>query len=217
MNQQINRLLVGVLCLGFLPACASVQEENWETLFAEAQRAYQQGLYGEAEELYLAALANSERFKEEDPRVSASLDHLAAFYRAQEKPEEAEPLYRRALEIREKLLGPEHLAVATSLQHLAWVCYERLNYAEAELLYRRALAIRENLLGPEHPVLSQNLADLGLLSWRQGKRGEVESLYRRALEINEKAFGPEDPSVSRQRKWDTLGPRVKRELEGLRG
>ena len=23
--------------------------------------------------------------------------------------------------------------------------------------------------------------------------------------------------VSRQRKWDTLGPRVKRELEGLRG
>ena len=24
-------------------------------------------------------------------------------------------------------------------------------------------------------------------------------------------------TVSRQRKWDTLGPRVKRELEGLRG
>ncbi len=49
MNQQISRLLVGVLCLGFLSACASVQEENWDTLLAKAEKAYQQGLYGEAE------------------------------------------------------------------------------------------------------------------------------------------------------------------------
>ncbi len=85
MNQQINRLLVGVFCLGFLPACAPVQEARWENLFAEAQRAYQQGLYREAEEFYLAALTRAERFKEDDPRILTSLDHLAVLYRAQRR------------------------------------------------------------------------------------------------------------------------------------
>ena len=38
---------------------------------------------------------------------------------AQGKYAEAEPLYQRALEIREKALGPEHPDVALSLNNLA--------------------------------------------------------------------------------------------------
>jgi tetratricopeptide (TPR) repeat protein len=44
----------------------------------------------------------------EHPNVATSLNNLAALYKAQGRYAEAEPLYRRALEIWEKALGPEH-------------------------------------------------------------------------------------------------------------
>ncbi len=64
---------------------------------------------------------------------------------------EAEPLYRRALEIREKQLGPNHPDVAQSLNNLAELLRAQGNYAEAEPLYRRALEIFEKSLGKDHP------------------------------------------------------------------
>ena len=48
-----------------------------------------------------------------------SLNNLALLYRAQGQYAKAEPLYQRALGIREKALGPEHPDVARSLNNLA--------------------------------------------------------------------------------------------------
>ena len=71
------------------------------------------------------------------------LNDLAEQYRAQGKVAEAEPLYKRALAIREKALGPQHQDVATSLDNLAELYRAQGKVAEAEPLYKRALAIRE--------------------------------------------------------------------------
>ena len=59
----------------------------------------------------------------------------------------AEPLYKRALAIYEKALGPDHPSVAESLNSLAGFYHAQGSYAEAETLYRRALAIFEKGLG----------------------------------------------------------------------
>ena len=76
---------------------------------------------------------------------------------------EAEPLYRRSLEIREKQLGPDHPDVATSLNNLA-VLYQAMGrYAEAEPLYRRSLEIREKQLGRDHPDVATSLNNLAVL------------------------------------------------------
>ena len=80
-----------------------------------------------------------------------SLNNLAALYRATGAYAQAEPLYQRALAIREKALGPEHPHTATSLNNLAVLYRATGAYAQAEPLYQRALAIREKALGPEHP------------------------------------------------------------------
>ena len=40
--------------------------------------------------------------------MATSLNNLAGLYHAQGKYGEAEPLYKRSLAIREKILGPEH-------------------------------------------------------------------------------------------------------------
>ena len=71
--------------------------------------------------------------------------------RSQGRYADAEPLYQRALAIREKVLGPEHPDVATSLNNLAALYHAQGRYADAEPLFQRALAIQEKALGPEHP------------------------------------------------------------------
>ena len=71
-------------------------------------------------------------------------------YHAGEYAEGIQPA-RQALEIRERLLGPEHPDVATSLNNLAQLYRSQGRYAEAEPLHQRALTIREKALGPEHP------------------------------------------------------------------
>ena len=56
-----------------------------------------------------------------------------------------QPLFQRALHIREQQLGPEHPDVASSLNNLANLYCEQGKYAEAEPLYQRALHIREQV------------------------------------------------------------------------
>jgi tetratricopeptide (TPR) repeat protein len=104
---------------------------------------------------------------------------------------EAEPLYKGALSLQEKIVGREHPITAASVQSLALLYYHMGRYLDAELLYSRALAIRQKTLGPEHPDTAQTLNDLALLYTGQGRYDDAEPLYRRALEVREKSLGPE--------------------------
>lgn len=48
----------------------------------------------------------------EHPETAASLNNLASNLAAQGRANEAEPLYRQALETSQRVLGPEHPATA---------------------------------------------------------------------------------------------------------
>ncbi|WP_437312110.1 tetratricopeptide repeat protein [Sorangium sp. So ce388] len=110
--------------------------------------------------------------------------------------DEAIPLARRALELREKALGPEHPGVAINLNSLAGLLQTKGDYAAAEPLYRRALAIQEKALGLEHPDVAQSLNDLAELLWAKGDYAAAEPLFRRALAIREKALRPDHLDVA---------------------
>ncbi len=77
-----------------------------------------------------------------ETHAAASLNNLASLYHAQGKHTEAEPLYRRALAIWEKALGPEHPHVAASLKNYARLLRETGRGAEATRMEARAEAIR---------------------------------------------------------------------------
>jgi len=112
------------------------------------------------------------------------------------KYDEARPLIERVLEIRERVLGPEHSDVASTLNNLAILYKTRGDYAKAEPLYGRALNIREKALGPEHPDVASSLNNLAILHKTRGDYARAEPLYGRALNIREKALGPEHPEVA---------------------
>ncbi len=128
--------------------------------------------------------------------MAMSLNNLAALYKNQGRYAEAEPLYKRALAIYEKKLGPDHPDTGISLNNLAGLYKNQGRYAEAEPLYKRALAIDEKKLGPDHPDTATSLNNLAGLYDGQGRYAEAEPLYKRALAIKEKKLGPEHPSTA---------------------
>ena len=124
------------------------------------------------------------------------LNQMAYYLRQRAQYVEAEPLYKRALAIREKVLEPEHPDVAQSLNNLASLYQDQGKYEQAEPLYQRALAIWEKTLGPEHYLVAVNLNNLAMLYKAQGKYGQAELLLQRSLAIREKVLGPEHPAVA---------------------
>src|SRR5262249_31986166 len=88
---------------------------------------------------------------------------LAQLYSAQGKYNAAESLYKQALAIHKKVLGPEHPRTSTTLNNLGFLYFKQGRYYDAEPLYQKSLAINEKVLGPEHPrtaITRRNLADL---------------------------------------------------------
>ena len=135
-------------------------------------------------------------FEVYDSGISDNLNNLAAFYEAQGRYADAESLYKRALAIREKALGPDNPDVSDSLDNLAAFYEAQGRFADAESLYKRALAIREKALGPDNLAVAGTLSKLAAFYEAQGRFADAKSLYKRALAIREKALGPDNPDVS---------------------
>jgi CHAT domain-containing protein/Tfp pilus assembly protein PilF len=133
-----------------------------------------------------------DRVLEEARRLSEASRNL----RQTGKYDEALPLAERALAIREKVLGPDHPAVADSLHALASLYDDKSDYVKAEPLNLRALRIREETLGPNHPDVAKTLNNLAWIYGLMKESAQAESLYRRALAIQEKALGADHPEVA---------------------
>ncbi len=156
-----------------------------------------QGRQSEAIALAQRALTIYEQvLGQEHPDVAISLDTLADLYLSQKNYSQAEPLYQRALAIREKMLKQEpRIGVVTSLNNLATLYKEQAKYSAAEPLQERALAIYEQVLGQKYsPKLVPSLTNLARLYHAQGKYTQAERLYQRMLAIGEK-LGQSHPFV----------------------
>ncbi len=134
--------------------------------------------------------------KENSLKLSLYLNNLALLYESQGRYEEAEPLYKQALSLRQELLGERHPDVASSLNNLAALYYWQGRCEEAEPLYKQALSLRQELLGERHPDVASSLNNLALLYDWQGRYGEAEPLYKQALSLRQELLGERHPDVA---------------------
>ena len=161
-----------------------------------------QGRYGDAEPLYLNALAmRKQLLGEAHPAVALSLNNLAGLYKSQGRYGEAEPLFLEALAMRKQLLGEAHPAVAASLNNLAGLYKSQGRYGEAEPLYLEALAMRKQLLGEAHPAVASSLFNLGALRYNQGRYSEAQTLLLQAQPIYLTNLGPDHPNTQELQRW----------------
>ncbi|XP_016335363.1 kinesin light chain 1-like isoform X2 [Sinocyclocheilus anshuiensis] len=122
--------------------------------------------------------------------VAATLNNLAVLYGKRGKYKEAEPLCKRALEIREKVLGTDHPDVAKQLNNLALLCQNQGKYQEVEQYYERALHIYQSQLGPDDANVAKTKNNLASCYLKQGKYRQAEALYKEILtRAHEKEFG----------------------------
>jgi CHAT domain-containing protein/Tfp pilus assembly protein PilF len=128
--------------------------------------------------------------------VAICLNNLGILYSQKGDYAKVEPLWRRALAIREKSLGPEHPFTAAILNNLAIFHHQISDYDKAAPLYERALALKEKLFGPEHPDVATTLNNLGIFYRDKGDYSKAESFYGRALVIREKILGVEHLEVA---------------------
>ena len=112
------------------------------------------------------------------------------------KFDEALPLAKRALEIRERLLPRNDPRVANSLSFLGDVYLAKREYDNARKTFERLLHLQEELVGPTDVRLANTLDRLALLYYEDEKPLKAEEFYQRSLTLREQALGPEDLQVA---------------------
>jgi tetratricopeptide (TPR) repeat protein len=151
------------------------------------------GRFDEAEQLYRAALADTSG---EDATAATIYHNLGGLNHSRGEFAAAEPYARRACEIRERLLGPEHPDTLADACALAGVLDGLGRYAESEPIYRHALDAFEAMFGANHPEVAANLNNLAAIRWVQRDAVEAESLYLRSLRIKRELLGDAHPDTA---------------------
>jgi CHAT domain-containing protein len=113
------------------------------------------------------------------------------------KYEEALPLARRALKIREKVLGPDHSNTADSLTQLGLIYELTQHVYMATPLYKRALAIKQKTLEPENPNVASAMHNLARSYLQGGFYSQALPLAEQTLKIREKILGLDHPDTAR--------------------
>lgn len=132
---------------------------------------------------------------EQHKTLSASYNELARLFCAQQKYEEAESLYSRALTIEEQALGENHPGLIASLSRLGIVYRIQEKFEAAEPLYTRALELAQKHYGPDDLRTAQRLNYLAGLANGQRDYARAETLIRQSLHIYEKRLGSEHRTV----------------------
>lgn len=171
--------------------------------------------------LFLISPLSLKSFNSQDPAAQESpelqeastLSETVVKLYNQGKYNEALPLAKRSLEIREKLLPRIDPRISSSLMNLGELYLAKKDYKPARELFQRLLQIQEEVFGPNDVNLAFTLDRLALLHFVAGNSRETEAAYKRALALREKGLGPDDPQVAQS--WFNLGEyyRFERQLQ----
>jgi serine/threonine-protein kinase len=124
------------------------------------------------------------------------MDAMGNVYRSLRLYSQAEPLLRRAAEIRMRVLGQNDPAYATSLNSLALFCQAQVRYGEAETLLRQAVNISRLAMGTRPAEYARNLDNLAAILGAQGRYAEAVTLCEEALRIRRTVLGDVHPSTA---------------------
>ena len=102
---------------------------------------------------------------------------------------EAEVFFRKALEIGDRTVGPDHPDMILLLNDLTRIYLKQSAYASAEPLLLRLLEMKRSK-GEDHPEVATVMASLATVRQALGRHESAEQLWRRVLEIRERTLAP---------------------------
>ena len=106
------------------------KDNKIEILTAKRDNLFRQGNYNKAEKIGKQVVVLSEEvFGKDHIFVALDLDELAKIYKAQNRFDKAEPIYKRELEIWKKTRAPDHIRAIETMKNLM-ITYEKLGNIE---------------------------------------------------------------------------------------
>ena len=172
--------------------------ERWRRTSPNQDAAYR---CGECKDEYRDALslellrARLQAERTGDGSIAFTLDRLAQELEDQGKYDEAEPLYREALQLQRATLGDRHLETLTSIGNLGLLQVAKGDLAAAELLLREALQGSRETLGDRHSHTLGCINNFGMLRKAKGDLAAAEPLYREALDVQRETLGSRHPNT----------------------
>ncbi|MEM9452798.1 MAG: tetratricopeptide repeat protein [Myxococcota bacterium] len=171
-----------------------------KVLTALAQVRTVRGEHREAEARYRQALAILGRVRVRgDTALVEAHDGLAQTLREQERFDDAEQLYRRALHARESRLGDTHPEAAYQRTNLGNVLLARGKLDEAEQHFREALEILASASTVHAKRIAHARASLGTALHMHQRYSEAEQELRQALSLFERELDPDQLRVAKVR------------------
>jgi TonB family protein len=125
---------------------------------------------------------------ESQPEMLSLLRQGAAKLEAGNDAEAVECL-RKALEIGDRTVGPDHPDLIILLNDLTRIYLRQSAYAAAEPLLLRLLEMKRSK-GEDHPEVATVLASLATVRQGLGRHESAEQLWRRVLDIRERTLAP---------------------------
>jgi len=140
------------------------------------------GKHVETEPYFRQAVATYEALNIHDENMASMLNNLAGSYRFQFMLEESQAMYERSLEMRKRVLGPEHTSVAESYNNLAMLLKDAGKFEQAEEMANRCQEIAQKHFDEDDPRLLNYLGNLGVVRMGMSEASEGRELVARALE-----------------------------------
>jgi CHAT domain-containing protein/tetratricopeptide (TPR) repeat protein len=144
-----------------------------------------------AEASYRDILPKAESILEEEDLASL-YQGLANLLTQTLRPDEAVGLYRKALAIREKVLGADHPKVAATLLPLGRTLMALDRPAEAEPIFVQLLGLHERTAKPDGAAIAEAARYLAQAARRQEHGARTEIYLKQALTASTRAYGPDD-------------------------
>jgi tetratricopeptide (TPR) repeat protein len=163
----------------------SKPEHVLDAFVAMGADALESGQYQIAETMYRAALRETSSGLPSDPRFVTVFGNLAILCKRQKRYRKAEDLFKKAIKVSYKILGPQNETLGNLLCQLADLCTIQARYLHAERLYKRALAIFENSPAGKSDQLFQICDRLCFIAYARGKRAEAIKWCKRAVAASE--------------------------------
>jgi tetratricopeptide (TPR) repeat protein len=161
-----------------------------------AMALYNDGRYGEAEELQVQVMQTSKRvLTDEHPDTLYSMNNLAETYRNQGRWKEAEVLQVQVMQTMKRVLTDEHPDTLSSMNNLAATYTSQGRWKEAEELQVQVMQTRKRVLTDEHPATLTSMNNLSMTYMSQGRWKEAEELQVQVMQTTKRVLTDEHPAT----------------------
>ncbi|UJR12093.1 hypothetical protein I4U23_016271 [Adineta vaga] len=126
--------------------------------------------------------------------LAETYSNIGVLYDQQGETDQALKFTKRALDIRLRLMSPDHMLVGLTYNNIGWIYFNCHEFDKALHFYEKARSIESVALGSsDHYDNATTLSNIGLVHYEQGHYEQALSFYKKALAIRERSLPAQHP------------------------